>query len=390
VSTKRATDLDECRIAFDAPEPAHATIERLGRVEDVAFSPNNGRLALAASDRDSIGICNIDIELIGNRPRVAISNAVEYSSPSLNEPHGVDFLDDCTVIVANRQGRVTVHRLSSDDDAYGGAESRSFDASVAARFEQLGEPSSVTVVEHAGNAIEVLVGRNRHTVTRHQLDKDSLSVTSNAVLLKRYLDGPDGVAVSADNRWIAVSSHHNHHVMLYDRSRPLDENSDPHALLLGAHGPHGLRFSLDGRHLFVADTHNPYIHVYARVGEVWCGVQHSVASMRVGEDDVFQRAALEHSRGKAGLKGLDLDRRGRVLATTSPTEPLAFFDADAIVDSGTQHGPDHAQQLALATLTLEQDSRAAARIAALEQSTSFRITKPLRALKLARLRRAHR
>ena len=233
-------------------------------VEDVAFSPGNCRLALAASDRNTIGICSIDITLIGNRPRVTISNAVEYSAPCLNEPHGVDFVDDGTVIVANRQGSVTVHRLSSDDDTYESGELLSFNASGPTRFAHLGAPSSLTVVEHPGHGIEVLVCSSSHRVTRHDLDNDSLSVTNSEVLLERHLDYPDGVAVSADNRWIALSSHHNHHVMLYDRSRPLDAKSDPDAILLGAHGPHGLRFSLDGRHLFVAVTENPYVHVYPR------------------------------------------------------------------------------------------------------------------------------
>jgi hypothetical protein len=383
--------LDErgVRIAFDAPERVHATVERLGRVEDVAFSPSNGRLALAASDRNSIAICNIDVTLIGNRPRVAISNAVEYSSPCLKEPHGVDFLDDCTVIVANRQGTVTVHRLSSEDDASESAEMTSFDALVPAQFEHLGAPSSLAVARHPGNGIEVLVGSSSQTVTRHALDDDSLSVTSSEVLLQRFLDFPDGLAVSADDRWLAVSSHHNHRVMLYDRARSLDAKSDPDAILLGAYGPHGLRFSLDGRHLFVAVTDNPFVHVYEQSGEAWCGVHHPVASLRIREDDVFQQAPLEPSRPNAGIKGIDLDRRGKVLAATSVAEPLAFLDAAAIVEGSAQRGPDHALRVALVLQTLEDPSMAA-RVRALEQSTSFRITKPVRALKVAWLRRARR
>jgi hypothetical protein len=388
-----AIELDEygIRIALDAPELVHGTIEGLGRVEDVAFSPNNGLLALAAFERNSIGICNIDITVVGNRPRVEISNAVEYSSPSLNAPHGVDFLDDRTVVVANRGGDVTVLRLPADDDARDRAELTLIDLPIGAGFEQLGKPSALTIVKSPEGRIEVLVCNNSsHTVTLHELENDPLSVKHTDVLLHRYLLLPDGVAVDADNQWIAVSSNDGHRVMLYERSRPLHEKSDPDAILLGAHHPHGIRFSLDGRYLFVADGYNPYVHVYARDGETWRGVQHPMASIRVRDDDVYKRAVLIGGYWNAGPKGIDLDRRGNVLAICFVTEPLAFFDAAAILEGSTEQCPDHALRLALELQVAERQRGMAAYIETLEQSTSFRITKPLRVLKGAWRRMSHR
>jgi hypothetical protein len=370
------------RIVLDAPELVHGTIRRLGRVEDLAFSPNNGLLALATFERNSIGICNIDITVVGSRPRVEISKVVEYWSSSLNEPHGVDFLDDRTVVVANRGGDVTVLRLPTDDDACERAELTRIELPMGDGFEQVGKPSALTIVKNPGNWIEVLVCNNSgHTVTIHELGNDPLSVKRSDVLLHRYLELPDGVAVDADSQWIAVSSNDGHRVMLYKRSRSLHEKSDPNAILLGAHHPHGLRFSLDGRHLFVADGYNPFVHVYARDGETWRGVQHPIASVRVRDDDAYQRAVLTRGHWNAGPKGLDLDRRGIVLAISFVTEPLAFFDARAILAGSTEQCADHALRLALELQAAESHRAMAAYIETLEQSTSFRITKPLRVLK---------
>ena len=41
-----------------------------------------------------------------------VTDVAEYSSPCLMTPHGVDFLDDETVLVANRKGDVVALRTS--------------------------------------------------------------------------------------------------------------------------------------------------------------------------------------------------------------------------------------------------------------------------------------
>jgi DNA-binding beta-propeller fold protein YncE len=376
------------RIAFGAPELVRSTIEGLGRVEDVAFSPSNGLLALAAFERNSIGICEIDIRVVGNRPCVEISNAVELAAPSLNAPHGVCFLDDRTVVVANREGNVAVIRLSAGGDTRGRAEFTPIDLPEGAGFEQLGKPSALTILEDPEDGIEVLVCNNSSdTVTMHELEIDPLSVKRSDVMLHRYLSLPDGVAVDADNQWLAVSSNYGHRVMLYERSRPLEKGSAPDAILLGAHHPHGVCFSIDGRRLFVADGYNPYVLVYDRDGEAWRGVQQPTAAIRVRDDDAYERAVSTHGYWNAGPKGIDLDRGGNVLAVTFVTEPVAFFDARAILERCTEQCPDHALRLAIELQNAEsQHARMAARIETLEQSASFRITKPLRALNSARRR----
>ena len=70
---------------------------------------------------------------------------------------------------------------------------------------------------------------------------------------------------------------------------------------------------------------------------------------------------------------------------------LYTFSGSAIVERNTGQCPDHALRLAIELQNAEsQHKRMAARIEMLEQSTSFRITKPLRALNRARRRISRR
>jgi hypothetical protein len=122
---------------------------------------------------------------------------------------------------------------------------------------------------------EVLICNNYgHTVTRHLLDRAADGAMRNSeILLNKYLNGPDGVSLSPDRRWIAVSNHTTHNVLLYENSPALNSDAKPDGILRCIYYPHGLRFSADGRHLFVADAGAPYLHIYAQDPDQWRGVR---------------------------------------------------------------------------------------------------------------------
>jgi DNA-binding beta-propeller fold protein YncE len=369
-------------ISLDAPPRVRDALKRIGRTEDVCFSPNNRRMALACLGRDTLAIVDVAIKSNSGRPHVAITGAAEYSSPHLMTPHGVDFLDNDTIIVGNREGKAVAFRLPSNSNAVSDPEVQPIMSLPGDEFELVNSPGSIAIIRAPDAPVEVLLCDNRKSsVTRHTVEGDPFRVLSNDILLRRLLDFPDSVAVTEDNRWIAVSNHHSHVVMLYHRTRSLSEDSNPQCILRGTLYPHGLQFSADGRHLFVADAGSPHLHIYARDGEAWRGVRYPKASMRVMSDDIFEMGLDPEGRGP---KGVAIDNNGHVLAATYENQPMAFFDIAAMLKRSAETCPDDALQLSyeMNALELERVRRETA-IAALMGSTSFRITEPLRRLNAA-------
>jgi hypothetical protein len=381
---RHAMNLRRIDIAYDASDAVRASLAGLGRTEDIAFSPDDRRLAIPSFARNTIGILAVDVATRDGRPTITVTDVVELSPPGLDHPHGVDFVDDTTIIVVNRHGDVTLFRLTADDAGVAGAALTPIELPVGGGFELQYGPSALAVARRPDGAHEVLIGhRYRSVLTRHVLRDDgdgNLCVTENEVLLREGIVVVDGVTVSPDGAWLALSNPMHQTVELYRRGPTLSDASKPRSILRGASYPHGVRFSADGRHLFVADGAGPYVHIHARVGDTWEGVHYPSASIRVMDDDVFLRG--RHNARDGGPKGLDTDRAGRVLMVTSEFERLVCLDVEAIVEHVAE--PREAHEVAVSyelDLARAADERVDERIAAFRRSTSFRMAQRLHRLK---------
>lgn len=383
-------------IEYTAPQSVIDAVGSLGRTEDVRFSPSNRRLAVASFHRDRIVVFDIDIASSLGATQVALTGGVELSSPALQWPHGLDFIDDDTLIVTSRRSDVALFTLPS-----GERDVRSHEVLPIARWPSdgttlLNAPGSVVVTRVAEDGCEILICNNSgHTVTRHLLDCDAgRAIRHSEILLQKYLNVPDGVSVSPDRRWIAVSNHTTHNVLLYENSPALNADAEPDGILRRVHYPHGLRFSADGRHLFVADAGAPYLHIYAQHPDQWRGVRHPIATVRIMDDAVFGRG--RHNLEEGGPKGLDIDACSNVLVVTSECQPLAFFDVPALLQHAFAGGSGREQRILDINyeLSLMQESRKMAEKVteanALRDSVSWRITAPLRRLNSAFRRRPSR
>jgi hypothetical protein len=316
--------------AYSAPGNVRAVLAALGRTEDIRFSPDNRRLALAAFNRHRIAVFDIDITASGTGSKVALTRVAEVCSAHLKRPHGLDFIDDETLVVANRDGDACIFKMPSDESVDQVRELSAIPVMRVGSASLLEAPGSVWV-DRSGR--EVLICNNASScVTRHVLDRGSgYAIRGSEILLQKWLDLPDGVTVSRDRRWIAVSNHNAHNVLLFENTDALSAGSDPLGILRGAHYPHGLRFCADDRFLVLADAAAPYVHVYAKDDQGWRGVRSPVATFRVMDDALFQRGRNNPQEG--GPKGLDIDAGGRVLAVTSECQPLAFFDLPKILET---------------------------------------------------------
>ena len=313
-----------------APAPVRERLSRLGRTEDIRLSPSRRRLAIACYAIDRIAVADVEL----SATEVRLTRLELLASPAVRQPHGLDFVDDDTLVVASREGGLAVLPIPAGD-----VPPTAWDVTPTAVHAASGHddsPGSVAVATADGGGHELLVCVNwTHTLKRHRLHAGTLSPPD--VAARRWLDVPDGVAISPDERWVAVSNHFSHSVFVYER-HSLGEGAEPVAILRGATYPHGLRFSADARRLVVADAGAPHVHVFAAAEGGWSGASYPAATVAVFDDATYRRG--RHTPQEGGPKGLELDARTNVMLVTCEETPFLCFDVGAVVDDPGSVGPD--------------------------------------------------
>lgn len=319
-------------VQYSASIQAQKAIAALGRTEDVQFSPSNRRLAVAAFHANRIVVFEVAFSRSTDRPQVALEGVVEIEAATLKGPHGLCFLDEETMAVANREGSVELFRVPAAG-AVTQPRTTPKRTILGSASGEIITPGSVAAVRLDDGTVELLVCNNYvNRVTRHVLDpRSDWSVVSDETLLERDLDVPDGISFSPDGRWLAVSNHNTHGVLLYDRSRRLDPDAAPDCVLRNVLCPHGVRFTHDQEFILVADAAAPYINVYKKDGATWHGTRDPMRLFPAMAAEVFSRGRLNPQEG--GPKGIDISKDNRVLVSTCECQSLAFFDVEAVVRS---------------------------------------------------------
>lgn len=306
---------------------AREAIMRLGRTEDVKFSPDDRRLALAGFVANACLVFDVRVRRESRVLSIAVDDFAELRSDQLRDPHGFDFIGNDVLVVANRKGAVTLFRLPPRQSGGRAFEVKPFKTIDRADDAGAGlqSPGSLCITRASTWYGEMLVCDTfAHRITRNVFSTLLPGVVrSNSICLRNKLDVPDGVAVSPDGRTLAVSNHGRHEILLYDRRR-MSPQAEPVGRLVGMDYPHGLRFSPDGRHLYTADAARPLVYKYRRPPEGWQGTHTPVATARVLSEEVFLKGRTNPEEG--GPKGLDLTRDGALLAVTCEHQPLAIFD----------------------------------------------------------------
>ena len=320
------TTSDDLLINCTATKHVRDVIAALGRTEDIKFSPNNRRLAVTSFLRNKIVVFDVCITRSLSSKTISITDVSEFASDHLRQPHGVDFIDDETIIVANRAGDATIFELP----AVGSGSNCVEPLGIIRADHIVHSPGAVSISRKDKNLYETLICNNfTNKITKHLVEAGSdYSVTSNEILLTKRLNLPDGVSVKGE--WIAISNHNAHTVFLYKNTELLHEFSDPDGILRGMYHPHGLRFSSDGRFILVADSAAPYVHIYGKDKSGWAGVRNPLKSIRVLTDENFLRG--QESPHDGGPKGIDIDNSSSILVATCKVQPLAFFDVAGLLE----------------------------------------------------------
>jgi len=315
-----------------------AAVRSVGRTEDLRFSPDNRLLAITGFNQNSCLVLRVNITASAGGITVSADDFVEITSRSQRCPHGLDFIDDETLVVANRGGGLSILRLPAGEFGDRVCQGELLWRFPGGRLSWMRSPGSVVVRHEEGGLVSLLTCNNySHRVTRHVLDRArDYRLVRKEVFLRRGLIIPDGIALSHDGRWLAVSSHGTHDVKLYAASGELGPESEPTGTLSGAGYPHGLQFSAVDAFLLVADAGSKMVNVYHR-GAGWVGEHRPLHSVEVIDDEAFARG--RHNLEEGGAKGLAIDRTGELVAVTCEEQPLAFYALRAMTESAGAAGP---------------------------------------------------
>lgn len=387
-------------INFTASDEVRTAVSRLGRTEDVQFSPSEDRLAVAAFNRSRLLVLTFETNWESDPPTVSLKGSLEIQSDALQQPHGLCWIDARTIVVANRAGRLAIFDIP-ESPVSGRIHLSPVQTLGGEAIDLLTTPGSVSVVPIGPDVLEIAVCNNyAHHVSRHVVDRRAgYAVIASEVLVRDGLAVPDGISYSPSGHWIAVSNHGHHNVLLFRNDRDLGPGSQPNAVLSGLHYPHGLRFVESGRSILVADAGAPFVHLY-RSGSEWRGGLQPQASIRVLREEAFKRGNSDPAQG--GPKGIDVTRDGKLMVVSCEEAPFAFFDVRGLLEPQSTLHPDNleseaAREALLRHMVFDQtkmdEATAAIRratdleIGRMTQSRSWRLTAPLRQIS-ALLRKA--
>ena len=327
--------MDLCpRISFVPSEGVKTALANLGRTEDVQFSPDDRRLAIAGFNNNKILLLDIKVKTAKGKILIKCEDWLEITSPSFDYPHGLFWIDDSTLIIANRSAEAPILKIPSEKPDNRIVEITPMETIRRGR-DLLRSPGSVSVSKIGHDLYDVVICNNyAHNVSRHLLDeRNNFAPQGSCRLLAKGLDVPDGISHSHSGEWIAVSNHRRNAVFIYKNDSSLDEESEPIGRLRGMSYPHGLRFSRDDQYIFVADAGAPLVHVYKRDHRRWAGKHFPAFELRAMDNEAFLRGHVNPQEG--GPKGLDLMGDDRVLVASCEEEPIVFFDVRKIFESSS-------------------------------------------------------
>ncbi len=302
-------------------------LAKIDRTEDVIISPDGKRLAIAAFLFNQIYIFSIDIDdsVDASAPRIELKEGVILASDDLCHPHGMCFVGDNHLIVSNRSGDVTLFAIPelSAELKLVNADPAGIISSRPWYKAKVQTPGSVAVYPMEGDRYRVLINNdNWQFISDHTVSLgDTIRFEHRGVLIEKGLALPDGVAVSLDQQWIAVSNHVDGEVLLFKNSPGLNRNTSATASLQGIVCPHGIDFDASGN-LYAADAASPYMHVFKQPATGWGGAQQPSFRIRMVDRETFFRGRYDCYEG--GLKGLHINKANDLLVTSFKFGILEF------------------------------------------------------------------
>lgn len=312
------TSLINRHIPLDVPDVLRSVLDGFARTEDIKFTKDGRRIAIAGFAR-----CSVLVLELSPPPALTVTGILELRHDELREPHGLDWFDDGSLAVANRSGHVQIINVPP---ARFGAHKQQADIQNTIKKAGLRRrvrwPGSLAIERHRAGLGLWVCNNYAHCLTYHPLRARKNGITSRIgrVALSEELNVPDGVAISDDGRFMAVSNHETHQVFAYRLTGP--GQAQRIGQLSQISYPHGLRFLPGGKGMIIADAGQPYVHVFETQSD-WAGDHQPARQVHVLDQATFLRG--HHNEREGGIKGLDIDLTRGLVATTCETGVLTLF-----------------------------------------------------------------
>ena len=325
------------QLAVKISDAVEKALKNIGRTEDIKFSPDNNKLAIAGFHKNKILVIDIVIEESAGTKLVILTDCLTLTSSGLNAPHGLCFFDNNTIGVANRYGEVMIFKLSELDINERVCKTSPIQTLGSNHKHRIKTPGSLIATKIGLDLYELLVCNNySHKVTRHILDaREDYRSLKNEILLSKELNVPDGIATNKSNLWIAISNHNTHNALLFKNDLSIGPQSEPSGKLNNVKYPHGICFTNDDKFILLADAGTTDVHIYAKNGADWDGNHDPIVSISVMDNTTYVRGSYNPQEG--GPKGIDVTADMKIFVTTCHQQTLAFFDLEKILEEYTSY-----------------------------------------------------
>ena len=301
-------------------------IDSMGRTEDAKFSADGRHLAIVDFLTDKVYLFGIEIEGNASNQVIYIKSCLTITSDAFRLPHGLVFLGKNHFVVVNRGADITLFEF---DFKFSGCKEKKLTPVkyvMGRRFYgKVSSPGSVGSYQVSDNCYRIFVCNNYlHNIVSFEI------TLGNTIKIKNGLNLPDGICISPNKKWVAISNHYTGTISIYKVSPLLNRFTSPSATLLNIAYPHGLRFSEDGKKVFSTDAGSQYLHVFESDSDSWQGDYKPRQSIKLVDKETFGKVRINPEEG--GLKGLDVTNDDQLLVTTAEHQVLKFYSISDLLE----------------------------------------------------------
>lgn len=313
-------------ISIRMDEATEVLLKSVKRAEDVQISPNGKMLAIADIKGNQIVLFSIAFaegEAILSRGSRVVAN-------DILAPHGLAWIGENLLAVANRGGMVTFHRI--DDLKEGINEIPSVFSISGEQGHLIEHPGSILYRKRSRKIFEIFICNNfSDMVSQHlfSIQDGEISILEDRCLLFNDFKTPDGFALSKGEKTLFVSDHLGKRVLAYEFG-----NFAPGAAkgeIVNCAYPHGLVQHPQTGTLFIAGAGERCIHVVKDDGSGWRSITKPCYTFEMMSMEQFLPTHINIEDG--GPKGITITPGGRYLVVSSQARPLSIFDVDSILNS---------------------------------------------------------